>query len=413
MLTVREDNVTTASPIKVCMHVMGTFRIDVRAKRAANALRVGGYEVSVIDVASQRSFAKEEEDIDGIAVNHMLMPVSFTATATRFKRGALFRSGWMFLCSTLRLLRTTTDVFHALDLSALPACYVASRVRRKPLIFESYELPLSTLPLSAISRGRRWLQAIMAPLLKHIIPRCAGVIAVSPPIVEELRKRYPGSTISLLRNILPYQAVAKSDRLRQRLGLDLHVRIALYQGSLQTDRGLDCLIRAAAFLKQDVVIVLMGNGPSETVSQLEELIARVGVAEHVKILPSVPYEELLDWTASADIGLLIYSPDFSLNVRMCLPNKLFEFLMAGLPVLASQLDAVAEVINTYDVGLIVPSLAPADIGAMINTMLTDTDELKRMHFNALRAALQELHWEKERQELTHLYADVLAKTRQM
>jgi glycosyltransferase involved in cell wall biosynthesis len=151
----------------------------------------------------------------------------------------------------------------------------------------------------------------------------------------------------------------------------------------------------------------MGYGVGATPAELEALIVSEGVADRVRILPPVPYTELLDWTASADIGLLVYSPDYSLNVQMCLPNKLFEYLMAGLPVLASPLDAVTEVIRTYDVGQIVHSLTQQDIGAAINSMLADRLALARMRCNALNAAKQDLCWEKESQQLIRLYHDIL------
>ena len=119
-----------------------------------------------------------------------------------------------------------------------------------------------------------------------------------------------------------------------------------------------------------------GRGAGDASSQLKALIAREKVAERVKIIPHVPYEELLDWTVSADIGLITYEPDHSLNFQMCLPNKLFEFLMAGVPVLTSPLDAVIDVVKTHHVGKILPSLDPADIGAAINTMLADPVPLR-------------------------------------
>jgi len=90
---------------------------------------------------------------------------------------------------------------------------------------------------------------------------------------------------------------------------------------------------------------------------------------------------------------------------MMLPNKLFEYLMSGLPVLTSSIGPIVEVVGTYDVGKVVPSLAPADIGAAINTMLTDPATLARWQRNALEAA-KELCWENEKGELVRLYQKI-------
>src|SRR5262249_10452430 len=155
---------------------------------------------------------------------------------------------------------------------ALPACYVASRLRRKPLIFETYELPLETLALSDMTAGRRRLQTFSTPFIQHIIPRCAGVITVSAPIAEEIRKRYNACNVCVVRNIPPHRTVVRTDRLRRLLGLGPEKRIALYQGYLQPDRGLDNLICAAAFLDKDVVIVMMGRDKLGTQACLQALI---------------------------------------------------------------------------------------------------------------------------------------------
>ena len=152
---------------------------------------------------------------------------------------------------------------------------------------------------------------------------------------------------------------------------------------------------------------MMGKGDEATLSELEALIASEGVADHVKILPPVPYDELLDWTASSDIGLTLFSPDYSPSIRLTLPNKLFEYLMAGLPVLTSSLDAIVEVINAYDVGQVVSSLAPEDVGAAINAMLSDQAALARMRRNALKAVEDEVYWERESQVLIRLYRNIL------
>jgi glycosyltransferase involved in cell wall biosynthesis len=256
----------------------------------------------------------------------------------------------------------------------------------------------------------RWrgLITLFSHLLTIMVPRCAGVITVSPPIAREIGNSYACPDVTLIRNVPPYQAVPRSDRLRQHLGLGSDVRLALYQGGFLANRGLDRLIRAAPYLERNTVIVLMGSGSEAMQAQLEALIASEGVADRVKIVPPVPYAELLDWTASADLGLITYSPDHSLNIKMCLPNKLFEYLMADLPVLSSQLDAVGEVIRVHNVGQIVSSLAPADVGAAINTMLADPVALASMRRNALEVARQDLCWEKESQRLIRFYHNILA-----
>src|SRR5437588_3925242 len=104
-----------------------------------------------------------------------------------------------------------------------------------------------------------------------MISYCAGIITISPPIAQEIRQRYHSSEVTLIRNTPTYRAVAKNERLHQHLGLSPNVRLALYQGNLQADRGLDKLIRAASFLERDIVIVIMGKGSASTLSQLESL----------------------------------------------------------------------------------------------------------------------------------------------
>jgi glycosyltransferase involved in cell wall biosynthesis len=395
-----QNRIVMQSPIEVCMHVVGIARTDVRVMREATALVEAGFAVSIVDIEGENS-RPVKEHIHGIILKHIIRPSWFVPT--RFKPWFLVKYLLMIFCSTFLLIQTSADIYHAQDQTALPACYIAARVRRKPLVFDAHELPLSDKNL------RRWrrLHALSTRLLAHMIPYCVRVITVSSPIAQEIRKRYRVKEVCLIRNVPTYQVIQKSERLKNHLGLSPNVRIALYQGGLQSNRGLDRLIRAAPFLAQGNMIILMGKGPKEIQSQLEALIASEGVSDRVKILPAVPYEELLDWTASADIGLNIFPPDYSLSIRWCLPNKLFEYLMAGIPVLTSDLDAVVEVIKTYDVGQIVSSPAPTDIGAAINTMLADRDALVRMHYNALEAARNEFYWEKESLNLVRLYHDII------
>lgn len=402
-LALRPEKKKWFSTVRVCMHVLGTARTDVRVLREATALVQAGMEVSIVDIEGEPTRPREE-DLDGIHMKHIVMPSWFIST--RFKPWFLVKLVLMLLYGALALIRTPADIYHAHDDTALPACYIAARLRRKRLVFDAHELPLVE---PTITRWRL-LHALSSRFLKSMTARCTGIITVSPPIVHELQRLYGGRTAEVIRNIPGYQAPISSDRLRDYLELSSDTRIALYQGNLDS-RGLDRLIPAAKFMDPGIMIVMMGQGANQP--DLEALIIREGVSERVKIIPPVPYAELLAWTTSADIGLVVYSPTcgstITPNIQMCLPNKLFEYLMAGLPVLASPLDAVADIIRTYGVGRIVNSLEPEEIGRTISAMLADRDALARMRDNAKVATQHDLCWENESQRLIDFYQDIVGE----
>jgi glycosyltransferase involved in cell wall biosynthesis len=395
------DAVVQPSLLNVYMHVLGPARSDVRVMREATALVQAGYNVSIVDV-EKKGCGSVEEDVQNVSLHHVFVSEKFLAT--RFARWMIVRAVLILSRVTFRLLRAPADIYHAHDVSGLLPCYIAACVRRKPLIFDAHELPLSGMSIHS-----RRIVAFLSYMLVHIIARCSGVITVSPPIAQEIYRHYQRSDVSLVRNIPPYKAIAKSDRLRQHLALPEGTQIALYQGYIMSNRGLDLLVQAAKFMDARIVIVMMGSDVAGYLLQLQALATREGVGDRVKFLPSVPYTELLDWTASADIGLTIYRPDYSPNVKMCLPNKLFEYFMAGLPVLTSQLDAITDLVTTYDVGYVLTVISPEAIGKVLNTLLADRSRLKHMRQNALNASQKDLNWENEKTQLIQLYHGIEGK----
>jgi glycosyltransferase involved in cell wall biosynthesis len=376
------------------MHVQGTARTDVRVMREAVALREAGYAVTVVDLERDRTRPREE-DVNGIHLKHIVMPGYFVPA--RFKPWFLVKFAALIMRGAIATAQTPAEVYHAHDDTALPACYIAAHLRRKPLVFDAHELPLVQPNLT---RWRR-LCACARWVLRQFMRRCDGVITVSPSIVKELQRRYGGRTAVLVRNVPPFAPPIESQRLHQHLAASPGTRIALYQGGLLESRSLDILVRAARFLDPEHLIVLMGSGGSRRT--LEALIAVEGVSERVKILPPVPYEELLQWTVSADLGLIVYRPSYSPNIQYCLPNKLFEYLMAGVPILASSLESCAEVLERYDAGRVVEELTPEAVGRAISSLLADREALARMRANALMACANELRWDVEQRRLVGLY----------
>ncbi|HEX9036786.1 MAG TPA: glycosyltransferase family 4 protein [Ktedonobacterales bacterium] len=387
-----------AGATHVLMHVLGVGRTDVRVQREATALRDAGYSVTLVDIERDRARPRVET-INGIRYHHIISPSYYQRV--RFKPWFLVKMAAILARSAVTVASIQADIYHAHDDTALPVCYVAAAARGAQLVFDAHELPLGQTNL----RGWRWLKALIRGALRLMTPRCAGIITVSQPIADEIQRQFSGPPPVVVRNIPPYRPPdVASDVIKRALGLPNETRVALYQGAFQANRGLDILVSAARYLDAGHVIVLMGSGPMG--AELERLAQLERAGARLRILPPVPYDVLLQWTASADLGLIAYRPSFSLNVRYCLPNKLFEYLMAGVPVVATPLDAVADVLRAYDVGLVAPSTDPESVGRAISAALRDTLEWSRMRRNALAASKADLRWERERERLVSLYAAI-------
>lgn len=382
----------------ICMHVLGRARTDQRVMREAIALVEAGYVVTVVDIESDPSRGPVE-DLNGVQLRHIIMPSWFVST--RFKPWFLAKLARMLLAGVTTLTQTGADIYHAHDDNALFASNVAARLRRKLLVFDAHELPLVD---PNVMRWRK-LTRIARGVLRGLTKRAQATIVVSPPIGPRLRELYGGPPTVTVRNLPPFRTVERTNRLREYFNLPDTTRIALYQGHLAPDRGLDKLVYAAHSLPNNVVIVLMGAGRSQ--QPLTRLIESEQLQSRVMLAPFVPYQELFSWTASADVGLILYNPDYSENVRMCLPNKLFEYVMAGLPILASPLIAVSEIVEQYQIGRVAWRLDPASFGEEIGAMANDTEALAEMRRNALAAARGPLNWESERWELVALYDRLL------
>ena len=395
---VEGDRARSGSSPMVCMHVLTTARTDQRVMREATALAQAGYAVTIVDI--ERDISRSAEEIvDGVRLKHIFAPGRFKRT--RFKPWFLVKLAGTVARGSWAVARTPADVYHAHDDTALPACYIAARLRRRRLVFDAHELPLVQPNLT---RWRR-LTAIARAALRAMTPKCDGLITVSAPIATEIRARYGGPPAVLVRNIPPYSPPMTSDRLRAMVGAPEERKLAVYQGGLQPNRSLDVLVHAAKYLDPRHLIVLMGNGESR--EGLQGLIEREGVGDRIRIIPPVPYQELIEVTASADIGLIVYRGAYSLNVQYCLPNKLFEYMMAGVPVVCSELDAVAEIVRAHDVGVVVPSLDPETVGKLISARLDDGDGRERMRQNALKASRHTFRWDVEQNSLLTLYTSIV------
>jgi glycosyltransferase involved in cell wall biosynthesis len=233
----------------------------------------------------------------------------------------------------------------ASDLYSLPiAARLKSVLSEKPrLIYDSREIYSALGSLS----GRPLAQKIISLIEKKYVKQVDTVLASGQRDIDFISNRFPKSIdYHVLLNLPPYKKTEVSSYLRDRFNISGDKRIALYQGAVSRGRGLEKSIEA--FSKQDKwSLCIVGGGPE--LSDYKELSRGL---DNIHFTGLVPYSELHNITCSADIGLSLIEP-ISLSYKYALPNKLFEYFMAGLPVMATDMPPIEEVIEEAGGGLLI------------------------------------------------------------
>ncbi|MBX3042478.1 MAG: glycosyltransferase [Candidatus Kapabacteria bacterium] len=235
-----------------------------------------------------------------------------------------------------------SDYYVAAELYSLPlASYLAGRSSAK-LIYDSREI------FSAIGNtfDQPLKQKFFTYLEKYYIHKVDSVIVSGKLDAEYLKGLFPKKIrFHLIMNVPEYQPPVKSNLLRQEFLIDDTTRILIYQGMIMKGRGIEPAIRAIEGLEQ-CALVIMGQG-DEMKNYFEKLVLELNLQNKVFFKSFVPYKELHKWTSSADIGLALFEP-ISLSYKLALPNKLFEYCMAGLPSISTNLPAISDVSIKYN-----------------------------------------------------------------
>lgn len=312
----------------------------------------------------------------------------------------LFRKGMLFYLEyNLRLffylLSNKVDVFVANDLDTLPANFLVSRLKGKPLVYDSHEYFTEVPELI----GRPLVKNTWLMLERLLVPKVSRAYTVCDSIAEVYREQYKVD-FKVVRNLpvcrdLEFQA---SETVKP-VGAP---KIILYQGALNLGRGIEAAIRAMQFV-ENAELWLAGEG--DLTAQLKQLVAELNLDSKVKFLGRLPLSRLREITRQADLGLSL-EEDLGLNYRFALPNKLFDYIQAGVPVLVSDLPEMRHIVEHYQIGAIAETHQRKELAQLIKNMLSDTD--KRAYWKQnLPLAARELCWENEERILQEIYTPFL------
>jgi glycosyltransferase involved in cell wall biosynthesis len=254
------------------------------------------------------------------------------------------------------------------------------------------------------SEPRWWLLAC-----EFLFVRAATrTITASPGYAEVMARRYRIPRPGVIRNIpdassLP--AAVRTENGDSPAGES--ERLALYVGALTTGRGLELSIMALSRL-EDARLRLVGPARPAYLEQLVELARSEGVSDRVEFAGAVSPDELVEAIREASVGLALIQP-ICLSYRMSLPNKVFEYVAAGLPVLGSDLPTISALVNEHRIGLLAEPGEVDDVATKLGEMLEpDRNSAFR---DAAREAAEILNWDREAERLAAEYREAAAGSR--
>lgn len=382
-----------ATEPRVVMLLLNPYLNDTRVEKEAATLRESGYAVTVVALAAPGAAAREERD--GISVRRVERPAGPRFARFRRLQGALRDA----------VRAEEPDVVHCHDSEALAAGAGTARSLGVPFVYDAHDLWLGRL-----RRGRSWLYwraylAYYGFVERRLLPLAAAAITVSPPIAAHLERQYGLARVELVPNYPKLEAQARSTDLRTLPGLAEipgAAPIVLYLGNVMSGRGVEQLISAMGSVPDAHLVLLGGGGQRELVQAVAE---RAGVRDRVHAVDPVPSERVVEYAASASVGVSPILPS-CLNYRYSLPNKLFQYMAAGLPVVASNFDQVREVVEGNGAGVTVDPADPAAIGSAIRAVLASEEERREMGSRARLAVEDRYNWAVAERTLRDVYRRV-------
>jgi glycosyltransferase involved in cell wall biosynthesis len=356
---------------KICVSVSNDLLCDNRVWKTCKSISASGLSVKLIGRAFSDSpeLPKQTYECKRLKI--------------RFRKNILYYAE-LNLKLFFHLLFSKQDILWANDLDTLLPNWLVAKLKSKPLIFDSHEHFTQVPEL----KENPFAQKVWKKIESLCIKGCDAVFTVCNPIKDYFKSEYGVESI-IVRNI-PSKTAINTTRITSK---DKE-NILVWQGAVNVERGLEELCEAMKYI--DAKLIIMGQGDIK--SDLENKIKQWGIDNKVCFLGRLPFEQMMNETVKAKLAISIDKPTNG-NYAISLPNKIFEYMDAAVPVLVSPLQEIKPIIENYKTGVFIRSYDPVELAKQIEELLSDCSQLDSIAENC-RIACLEFCWENEEKRIT-------------
>jgi glycosyltransferase involved in cell wall biosynthesis len=381
---------------KVLILVLNPFTHDSRVLRQTYALSQAGYRPTVFALHENELSIQEDRP------NYRLQRFRLaTRHWSKHNLVQLIKYAECIFRMTLAGVRLKPEAVHANDINTLPIGYFVSKLVGAKLVYDSHELWSDPAHRPSM---QPWIFDVGVRMEKFLARRADAVMTPSPSYASQMAKTMSIASPVVVRNVpmaRNLDSSLKGASLHEKLGIAPDVPIVLHVGQIGRGRGVETVFRAMTEVRYPAILVLLGGGDAKYFDLLRIQARNLGITERVYFLPPVDPDEVCRLCASATIGVTMIE-SICLSYALTLPNKIFEYLQAGLPVVVSNIPEMTAIVNNYSVGETVPEGDAPRLGQALNRLLNSPDVLARYRENALSAARQ-LNWDKEQHVFLNVY----------
>lgn len=365
---------------RVIVSVINDLVTDQRVNKSCLTLQKAGFEVLLVGRRQRKSPPMDER------------PYKSHRMKLLFEKGPFFYAEFNIRLFIF-LLFHRCECLLSNDLDTLLPSFWISKLKRIPLIYDSHEY-FTEVP-ELVSRPK--VQRVWKRIEEYVLPKMSEMITVNKSIADLFHEKY-GIKVHIIRNI-PMRKMLPAPATKEEVGLDPNKHILVLQGSgINIHRGSEELVDAMAYL-DNCQLVIIGGG--DVLPILKETVAKNHWEDRVKFFPRMPYQKMMAITQLAELGFTL-DKDTNLNYRFSLPNKLFDYIQAGVPIVASHLTEIERIITDYNIGTFIENHNPETIALTIQKALND-EKILSLWKNNLIFAGQNLCWENEEEILLKIY----------